>query len=309
MHIERSKPKMNRNLILHGLVGLLGLGVAESVFGAVPGEDAAAGAIRLIVQGDDMGSAHAANEAFMQCYKDGIMRTAEVMVPGPWFEEAARLCKENPGLEVGVHLTLTSEWDNVKWRPLTHAPSLVNPDGYFFQMTGSGWPPGVQWPPGTAFKDAAVKIEDVEKELRAQIELAKRKIANVTHVTAHMGTATCRPELKDLVSRLADEYGLITWDDLTSKGVQYTGGWGSNSDAPEQRAAALAEKLRQLEPGTWIIVEHPGLDTPEMRALGHPGSSNIAQARWGVTRAYTSPEVKQIIKDRGIQLITYTDLK
>jgi hypothetical protein len=154
-----------------------------------------------------------------------------------------------------------------------------------------------------------VKIEDVEKELRAQIELAKRRIANVTHVTAHMGTAACRPELKHLVSRLAKEYELITWDDLTEKGLKYAGGWGSNSDTPDQRAAALAEKLRQLEPGTWLIIEHPGLDTPEMRALDHPGSANVAQARSGVTRAFTSPEVKRIVAERGIQLVTYADLK
>jgi hypothetical protein len=94
-------------------------------------------------------------------------------------------------------------------------------------MTGSGWPPGVQWPPGTAFKDADVKIEDVEEELQAQIELAKRRIANVTHVTAHMGTATCRPELKGLMSRLAIEYGLMTWDDLMQRGVKHAGPWGS----------------------------------------------------------------------------------
>jgi hypothetical protein len=297
------------NLSLFGLIGLLGWMSTATALAAEPQDPASSESIRLIVQGDDLGSSHAANEGFVRCYQDGIMRTAEVMVPCPWFEEAVRLCNENPGLEVGVHLTLTSEWDKVKWRPLTHAPSLVNPDGYFFQMTGSGWPPGVTWPPHTAFKEADVKIEDVEKELRAQIELAKRRIANVTHVTAHMGTATCRPELKRLVSRLAKEYGLITWDDLAEKGLKYAGGWGSNRDAPDQRAAALAEKLRQLEPGTWIIIEHPGLDTPEMRAMGHPGSTNVARARCGVTRAFTSPDVKRVVADRGIQLITYADLK
>jgi predicted glycoside hydrolase/deacetylase ChbG (UPF0249 family) len=297
------------NLSLFGLIGLLGWMSTATALAAEPQDPASSESIRLIVQGDDLGSSHAANEGFVRCYQDGIMRTAEVMVPCPWFEEAVRLCNENPGLEVGVHLTLTSEWDKVKWRPLTHAPSLVNPDGYFFQMTGSGWPPGVTWPPHTAFKEADVKIEDVEKELRAQIELAKRRIANVTHVTAHMGTAACRPELKHLVSRLAKEYELITWDDLTEKGLKYAGGWGSNSDTPDQRAAALAEKLRQLEPGTWLIIEHPGLDTPEMRALDHPGSANVAQARSGVTRAFTSPEVKRIVAERGIQLVTYADLK
>jgi hypothetical protein len=86
---------MKDDLILCCVLGLLGLEVAERVVRADPGGDSQTGAIRLVVQGDAMGSAHAANEVFIQCYKDGIMRTAEVMVPCPWFEEAARLCNEN----------------------------------------------------------------------------------------------------------------------------------------------------------------------------------------------------------------------
>jgi hypothetical protein len=185
----------------------------------------------------------------------------------------------------------------------------MNADGYFYQMTASTWPPDAAWPPGTAFMDADVKIEDVEKELRAQIELAKRKIKNVTHVTSHMGTPTCRPELRALVDRLAKEYGLITGSDAARKGMQYVRNWGSGKETPDQRAAALAARLRELTPGTWLIIEHPGLDTPEMRAMGHKGYENVAQSRWGVTTAFTSPDVARVVKDRGIQLITYADLK
>src|SRR6266496_1358390 len=90
--------------------------------------------IRLLVRGDDMGFSHSGNEALIKCYREGIETSIEVIAPSPWFPEAVRLFneKENAGVDVGVHLALTSEWDNVKWRPLTRCPSLVDADGFFF---------------------------------------------------------------------------------------------------------------------------------------------------------------------------------
>ena len=139
--------------------------------------------IYLIVRGDDIGSSHAANIACIRSYKEGIMRTVELMVPCGWFPEAVKLLNENPGLDVGVHITLTSEWENVKWRPLTHVPSLTDVDGYFFPQIWQR----KDFPPGTALKEANWKIEEIEKEMRAQIELAKRKVPHVSHLTCHMG--------------------------------------------------------------------------------------------------------------------------
>jgi len=88
--------------------------------------------ISLIVRGDDIGSCHAANVACIRSYKEGIMTSVELMVPCSWFPEAVKMLNENPGLDVGIHLVLTSEWENYKWRPLTHAPSLTDADGYFY---------------------------------------------------------------------------------------------------------------------------------------------------------------------------------
>src|SRR5262245_41898293 len=79
---------------------------------------------RLIVRGDDMGYSHSGNEAILKCYKEGIETSIEVIVPSPWFPEAAKMLADNPGVDVGIHLALTSEWDNVKWRPLSDCPSL-----------------------------------------------------------------------------------------------------------------------------------------------------------------------------------------
>src|SRR5690349_18545600 len=97
-------------------------------------ESKSAAPIRLLVRGDDMGFSHSGNEALIKCHRDGIETSIEVLAPSPWFPEAARLLAENPSVDVGVHLTLTSEWDNVKWRPLTACPSLIDTDGYFFPM-------------------------------------------------------------------------------------------------------------------------------------------------------------------------------
>src|SRR5688572_14368610 len=84
--------------------------------------------IRLIVRGDDMGFSHSGNEALIKAYKEGIERSIEVIVPSPWFPEAVKMLEENPAVDVGIHLVLTSEWDNIKWRPVSHSPSLTDPD-------------------------------------------------------------------------------------------------------------------------------------------------------------------------------------
>ena len=285
---------------------------AAAIFGLAGGamaDESAADEIRLIVQGDDIGCAHAANQAVIKCHREGVLTTTEVMVPCPWFEEAARLLNENPKIEVGVHLTLTSEWEVYKWRPLTVAPSLTNEDGYFYQVTKE-WN---RWPAGTGFLDAEPKADEVEKELRAQIELAKKKIRNVTHVTAHMGTATSRPDLRAIVIKLAKEYGLrpdLCDPKLREKHrLRFVRGFGKGTDPVAKREAMLVGLLEQLKPGNWILLEHPALDTPEMRAIGHEGYENVAEDRQGVTELFTSEKVKDVIRRRGIRLISYSDLE
>ncbi len=258
------------------------------------------GAIKLIVRADDIGSSHAANVACIQSYRDGIARSVEVMVPCPWFNEAARMLRENPGYDVGVHLTLTSEWETMKWGPMTAAPSLVDAQGNFFPTTSQR----SNFPPNTGFLQCGWKIDEVEKELRAQIELALREIPQVSHLSSHMGTPTSHPKLRALVEKLAAEYKL-TLATPGARGLR----WGVDSKATaQQRIAALVKALETLEPGIWILVEHPGLDTEEMRAIGHKGYWNVAAHRDAVTKAFTSDKVKAVIKKRGIQLASYADV-
>ncbi|NJO03720.1 MAG: ChbG/HpnK family deacetylase [Bacteroidia bacterium] len=102
--------------------------------------------IYLLVRADDMGFAHAVNEACIATYTEGIARSVEVIVPGPWFEEAAQMLAGHPGYDVGIHLVLTSEWQNLKWRPLTSATSLKDADGYFHPYIWKNPFPGGYFP-------------------------------------------------------------------------------------------------------------------------------------------------------------------
>ena len=280
------------------------LASACAIAGAVSpaaGEDAPAGEIRLLVRADDMATSHAANGACIQSYRDGLARSVEVVVPGPWYPEAVALLRENPGYDAGVHLCLTSEWERVKWRPLTAAPSLADARGFFFPMVRQR----KDFPPGTGFLDAKPKAEEVERELRAQIERAKADIPQLSHLSDHMGAAQSTPEFKAIVQRLAAEHGLP----VEAKGAKGFNGFGGGPRAtPEEKEARLAANLEALGPGTWMFVEHPGADVPEMRAQGHLGYETVAIDREGVTRALTSPKVLAVVKARGIRLVSYAEV-
>ena len=259
----------------------------------VPAPAAAAGGpIRLIARGDDMGFCHAANVACIQAYREGIIRSVEVMSPTPWFYEAAAMLRESSGFDVGVHLTLTCEWANYKWGPITPSPSLATKEGYFAPST-------------KGFLDGKPDLAEVERELRAQIERAVRHIPQVSHLSSHMGTPTARPELRAIVEKLAAEYKLP----IRVEGV--SGGFGIWGEPADKKKSILAEKLESLEPGLWIFVCHPALDTAETRAIGGSGTNDanvrMAVHRQIVTDAVRSPEIRRIIQRRNIQLISYAD--
>ncbi len=258
---------------------------------------------QLLVRIDDMGFSHSANVACINAYKDGIARSVEVLVPGPWFEEAAQMLAKYPDLDVGVHLALTSEWSNLKWRPITHCPSLTDADGYFFPMI---WP-RADFPSGTCLKEADWKIAEIEQELRAQIELAIKKIPRISHLTDHMGCLRMNASTKQLLKRLAKEYGLEVFPE--EQNVGRLPAWSGQKYTAKQKEKRLIAVLQQLEPGTWMTVEHPAYDDEEMRTVGHIGYENVAFDRNGVTHAMTSKKVKKAIEKLGIKLISYRDLR
>lgn len=257
---------------------------------------------RLIVRGDDMGYSHSGNEALIKCYQEGIETSIEVIAPSPWFPEAVKMLAANPGVDVGIHLAITSEWDNVKWRPLTDCPSLQDPDGYFYPMVF----PNRNYP-GRAILENKWSIADVEKEFRAQIELAKKHIPRLSHISGHMGCSFLSEEVKALTNQLAKEYKLLTDTDLPQ--IEYLRvDWKNKNTAA--RIDEFITALSKLEPGkTYLFVEHPGYYDAELKAVHHIGYENVAEDRQAVTDVFTSAKVKAAIKEKGIALIGYGDLE
>jgi len=257
--------------------------------------------IRLIVRGDDMGYSHAGNEGLIKCAKEGIETSIEVIVPSPWFPEAVKLLAENPGIDAGIHLAITSEWSNIKWRPLSDCPSLKDADGYFFPMI---------WPnknyPGQAVKENQWKLEDIEKEFRAQIELAIKKIPRISHISSHMGCTGISDSVKQMTSRLAKEYNInIDLEELNVKDTGYDGPHKTSGEKIE----SFTKMLNQLQPGnTYLFVDHPGLNSPELRAINPIGYEDVATDRQGVVDTWTNEKIKKLIQQKGIQLISYKDL-
>jgi hypothetical protein len=161
------------------------------------------------------------------------------------------------------------------------------------------------FPPNTGFVDANPNLAEVERELRAQIETARRHLGKrVSHVSSHMGAARATSELAALTGRLAAEYGLSVDD----AGLKSAGPFGTSISTSDQREQALVDLIEKLEPGQWLLVEHPALDTPEMLSIGHKGYENVAAHRAAVTSAFISPKVKEAIARRKVALISYADI-
>lgn len=257
---------------------------------------------RLIVRGDDMGYAHAGNQAIIESFVRGIETSIEVIAPSPWFPEAAAMLGAHPAVDVGVHLALSSEWDMVKWRPLTSASSLRDADGYFYPMIF----PNANYPK-RALSENAWRIEDIEREFRAQIELARKHIPRISHVSGHMGCTAIRADVALLARRLAKEYQIdIAPEDHGVINARWTGPRATSAE----KIDSFIRMLDTLEADkTYLVVEHPGLDTPELRAIHHVGYEHVAADRQGVTDTFTSTRVRDRIRARGIQLISYQDLR
>ncbi|MDB5200389.1 MAG: ChbG/HpnK family deacetylase [Chitinophagaceae bacterium] len=257
--------------------------------------------IRLIVRGDDMGYTHSGNVALIKSYQEGIETSIEVIVASPWFPEAVKLLRQNPGVDVGIHLAITSEWENIKWRPLSDCASLKDSNGYFYPMVY----PNKNYP-GKSIQENHWNVTDIEKEFRAQIELALKKLPRISHISAHMGCTDITGEVKALTKKLAKEYNIdIDPDDYHVVSAYYEG----PSKTAAQKMQSFLSMLNKLEAGkTYLFLDHPGINNEELRAVYHIGYENVAEDRQGVTDLFTSTKVKTLIKQRGIELIGYKDL-
>ncbi len=257
---------------------------------------------KLLIRCDDIGMCHAVNMATMKLLETGMPFSASVMFACPWYKEAVDILKTHPEVSVGVHLTLNSEWKYYKWGPILgkeSVPSLVDSNGYFFETT-------------TQFLENNPKIDEVEKELRAQIERALQSGLRIDYIDHHMGTAAATPQLRLLFERLAKEYKLgiphyfnETYHVLFSVPI-------------ESKIDSLIEIVNNLKTGkTNVIVFHIGLENPEMDALidmnykpmtSPEGVSLVSRHRHAELKALCSKEFREVLGKNKIHLITYHDL-
>jgi len=255
--------------------------------------------IRLIIRGDDFGMTQGSLVAFQKAFNKGVLTCGSIQVSAPWFEVAAELSKKNPGWCIGVHLAIIGEWRGYRWRPVLpwdRVSSIVDEDGFLYRH------------PDELFSHNP-KIEEIEAEFRAQIELALKKGVNVQYLDTHYLGYSSYAGLKDVIKKLGREYN------LPISGMIGESRFPGVYKAPENQKKGIALKqVKKLEPGLWLWVTHPGIDSPEQNALIHthpdhvfPGGG-VGKHRAAELEVLTSNEVKSMILKRGIKLTNYREL-
>ncbi|HEY3563085.1 MAG TPA: ChbG/HpnK family deacetylase [Kribbella sp.] len=242
--------------------------------------------VQLVVQGDDFGMCHAVNVGTVQAFTDGIVTQAATMAACPWFTEAAALAREY-GIPVGVHQTLTCEWDFLRWRPLTDGASLVGEDGTFRRTVAEA--------------SAAVSHEDAVRELSAQVAKFAAEGLTVEYLDLHMGSSV--PSAYDEVSAAIGK-PFIYGPEWSSRFASIR--TLSDRDAADKKTWMLAY-LDELAPGVHLLVTHCAAAEPELGALHRPGSDTYRWAeeyRLSDQAIVTDPEIRQAIDDRAITLTT-----
>lgn len=267
-----------------------------------------AGAKLLIIHADDLAVSHAEDRASFAALDRGAASSASIMVPCPWLTEVAEYAKAHPDADLGLHLTLTSEWRNYRWGPVAsrdQVPGLLGPDGNL-------WP---EVPP--VLKNATPA--EIEKEIRAQIERAMQVGIRPTHLDSHMGTLFV-PAYFPVYVKVAREYGLpflamrmpgapapmlalLKDTDILPNIVMATGG------KPEDWAAYYLGVIRSLKPGLTELIVHMAYDDAEMQAIteGHPAYGSAWRQR--DFDVITGPQLRQALKDNQVTLIGWRAIK
>lgn len=263
----------------------------------------------LIVHADDLGMAHSVNSATMKAFETGLVNSGSIMIPCPWLQEIAAYARANPQADLGLHLTLTSEWRHFRWGPVVskdRVASLLDGDGYF-HLTES-----------EAAKHANVK--EVETEIRAQIDRARKLGIQPTHLDSHMGTLYQTKELFETLLRVARENKLpvrISKDRsspfmtplLNENDVVIDRIVDINPEVPGDKWANFySEALKNLQPGVTEVVVHLAYDDAEMRAATFDHPDWGAAWRQRDLDFFTSEAFRKLLKDNDIRLITWREI-
>jgi predicted glycoside hydrolase/deacetylase ChbG (UPF0249 family) len=274
------------------------------------------GAKRLIVHADDAGMCHSANVATIEAMTKGLVSSTSVMMPCPWVQEFADWAKAHPEKDIGLHLTLTSEWKYFRWRPVASiekVKGLIDKEGYIWRDVRS-----------TAMNASAA---EVETELRAQIERAREYGIQFTHLDSHMGTVFARPDYFDVYTKLGKELGVpvmlpradeanaadlkgypITREMLKrkeSEGMKMLDRLvrGVPGRGVADRRASYRKFITEVKPGVTKLIIHLSKDDAEIQAV-----TNSWEYRWGDYQFWTSDEAKELLAGNGVELYTYRQL-
>ncbi len=252
---------------------------------------------QMIIRLDDIGFCHGANLACQRVAEAHMVTAVSVIVNTPWLDEAVAILKQHPEISVGIHLNLNSEWKEYKWGPVTpynQVPSLVDEFGKFY---------------GTrkALFAHRPKLEEVAKELRAQIDLAKRKGLNISYIDNHMSAAIATLEFQEEMEKIAKEYNIGISRYFGEKEVPIV-----FSDPIESKLPHALNNLGVMTNNAlYLLVCHVGTDDAEMQAMSDlniTGPRSMAKHRQTEADVLCNPAYQTAIKARGIQLIGYQDL-
>lgn len=261
----------------------------------------------LIIHADDLGVSHAENMASIQAFEKGAANSGSIMVPCPWFPEIAAYANVHPQVDLGLHLTLTSEWKFYKWGPVASAnevKGLINDKGFFYDnvadLIKSGSP------------------AEVEKELRSQIEQALRFGIKPTHFDAHMGCVFVAEEYLQIFVKLGREYKVPVL--LNRDAQKYS--FITDHDVLVDRILILSPEehrrgsenyysgvLKSLAPGLNCLLLHSAYDNDEMKAVTTDHVDYGSAWRQEDFNFFTSEICKALIAEHNIKLITWREIK
>jgi predicted glycoside hydrolase/deacetylase ChbG (UPF0249 family) len=264
----------------------------------------------VILHADDMGVAHSENLASFAALESGAVNSGSIMMPTPWVTEVAEYAKAHPNADLGLHLVLNSEWQTYRWgglAPRDQVPSLYSSDWTF--------------PRSTDTVAMRAQQDEVEKELRAQVERAYAIGLKPTHLDSHMGALYQTPELFATYLKVARAYKLpflhfigradpavvaqLSPNDIVATKVVAL----QEAGTPEQWRRNYLDAVRDLKPGLTIIQVHLGYDNDELRAVTAGWDRWDAKWRQQDFDVLSSAEFRQALKDNGAVLVTYRDIQ
>jgi chitin disaccharide deacetylase len=271
----------------------------------------------VIIHVDDVGMCQATLPAFAELAALGTVTSGSVMVPCPWFPAAAEYCRAHPEVDMGLHITLTSEWSTYRWRPLSTndpASGLIDADGYFHHLP-------------SAFHGSAA-LPAVDREMRAQLDRALAVGIDVTHIDTHM-YSVFDPQVLPLYLALGVERSLpaIVW--RPDPDMHWSKWWTGDADRAEilrtweargllpadhlevlrlrdveDSMAHVKNLFNGLQPGLTHLLMHPALDTPELRAITPDWRVRVAEYE-----VFRSPEIQRHLRSCGVRLLQYRALR